>query len=102
MHDDGFQPSSEGRIGDPLRHAPPPGRWVLWHGPLACAVLELARERGAPAPPLPDLPPFPDGFPPPAGDSLGTFVLEKEGRRYLVRAESCNHYVSCYLLQLPE
>ncbi|MCS6914615.1 MAG: hypothetical protein RMK29_03270 [Myxococcales bacterium] len=102
MHDDGFQPRSEGHISDPLRHAPPPGQWVLWHGPLARAVLELARTRGTPAPPGAELPPLPPGFPPPAGESLGTFVLQQQGRRYLIQAESCHQYVSCYLLHLPE
>jgi hypothetical protein len=100
MHDEG-QSSTNSRITDPLRGAPPPGRWVLLHGPLASAVLDLGRNEGRAGAPPADLPAIPDGFPPPGGESLGAFLLEKEGRRFFMKGEVHNHYVSCFLCHLP-
>lgn len=101
MHDDG-QSSTNSRITDPLRTAPPPGRWVLLHGPHASAVLDLARAGGKPAMDPPGLPPLPEGFPPPTGESLGSFLLESAGRRFYLRGEVQNTYVSCFLCHLPD
>src|SRR5437764_1282178 len=102
MHDDSSQGRNDGRIADPLRGAPPPGRWVLLHGPLASAVLDLARGEGRAASPPADLPPLPSGFPPHAGESLGAFLLEQADRRFFLRGEVHNGYVSCFLYRLPD
>ena len=101
MHDDNSQSSTNSRIADPLRGAPPPGRWVLLHGPLASAVLDLARGEGRPGAPPVDLPEMPAGFPPPGGESLGVFLLENAGRRFFLKGEVHNGYVSCFLCHLP-
>ena len=99
MHDDS-NPRTEGRIKDPFRGAPPPGRWVLWHGPLAQAVLELARAGGRASAAPAELPPLPVGFPKPAGESLGSFLIEQGERRFFLSGEVQSSYVSCYLVGL--
>jgi hypothetical protein len=103
MHDDGSAGGlAEGRISDPLRHAPEKGRWVLWHGPQAQRTVELCRQKGSPlSAPIP-LPPLPKGFPPPLGETVGEWLLAADGRRFYVRAETQSSFVSCLVLQLPE
>lgn len=98
MHDDfeNDRTLNAGKAGaDPLLRAPAPGRWVLWHGPQAQAVLELARRGGQRLQKEPALRP-PEHFAPPLGP--GTWWrFEAAGQRFLLREDELRGYLSCYL-----
>lgn len=103
MHDEGYTRSpAEVLKSDPLRFAPPPGRWTLWHGPQARALVELAQAQGEPARQVPaNAPPLPPGFPTPTEPPHGVWLLPRGELRYLIRSESRGGYLSCYLCALP-
>jgi hypothetical protein len=102
MHNDSDTPYAEQRSTDPLRFAPPPGCWVLWHGPHAERAIDLARQNGRPVSAVPGLPQRPAGLPPPSGERTGAWLLESGGRRFYVEGEVHNRYVSCHLCHLPD
>lgn len=90
---------------DPLRGAPPPGMWVLWHGDKARAVLDACRALGRLA--LPEERAglrLPEGFPAPLQREAQAWVLEAEAGRWLIREDSSGDgYVSAYVVGLaPE
>lgn len=84
---------------DPLRGVPPPGRWVLWHGPQALAVLRLAEEQGREATTEERAAvQLPEGMPPPLEEFAPAWVLETEAGRWLVRRDDGGAgYVSAYV-----
>lgn len=92
------------RAADPLRGAPPPGRWVIWHGPQALALLRLCEETGRAATAEERAAVvLPDGFPPPIEVGGPAWVVEVEGRSWLVRRDDGGQgYVSCYVGGLAE
>ena len=103
---------------DPLRGAPPPGRWVLWHGPQAQAVVDLAHRIGQVLPlpsredlgpilrqcrPWPQvelaLPPLPGHYPDPCSLLEGAWLLLE---RYLVISNAHEGGRSCYLVEIMQ
>lgn len=101
MHDndDGEKPRTLRRAADPLRGAPPAGRWAIWHGPTAEAVLRLAQEQGRPATQAERaavvLPPEMSA---PLEQGAPAWVVELDGRRWIVRQDDGGAgYVSAYV-----
>ncbi len=90
-------------ITDPLKGAPPPGVWVLWHGPQAQALLQHALLRGRPATQADH-----DAAPPRPADLAAPVDLApvayltwtEDGRRWLVQADHNGPYVSAYVCGL--
>lgn len=98
MHDDSSQSSNQisGRyLTHPLLRAPLAGRWVLWHGPLALALLELAKKDGQLLQKRPEVT-LPEGFPKPISEGAW-WRVEAEWQVYLVRTDEHKGYISCYV-----
>lgn len=87
---------------DPLRGAPPPGTWAVWHGPKAEAVIKLATAEGRPAEPAERAAvQLPADLSQPLERDAPAWVVEQDSRRWLVRQDDGGAgYVSAYVLGL--
>lgn len=80
---------------DPLKGAPPPGSWVLWHGPKAQGVIELARKSGRPLT-MDRVPPLPSDYHPPCNPTRA-WCVEYNGRHYVAMEDVHDGFRGCYL-----
>lgn len=102
MHDidDDHKPRTLKASTDPLRGAPPPGLWAIWHGPQAQAALRVAAELGRPATAAERDVTVPADLSQPQEAGAPAWVLEQGERRWLLRRDAIGDYVSAYLLGL--